>query len=80
MDEEMTVIGVLVNWFPMLLLIAALIFFLRSVSRRSRSSSGRDYPDLMEDFVEETKNQNANLIKIIEKMDERISRLEDRPD
>jgi hypothetical protein len=80
MDEEMTVIGVLINWFPIMLIVAVWVLYMRLCLRRSRSSSGRNCPDLMEDFIQETKTQNASLVKIIEKLDARIARLEDRPD
>lgn len=68
--DETTPIGVLVSWFPMLLLIGVWIYFMRSVKSGPLSAQQK--------IVEEYRQHNALLRDIIDRMDKRIARLEDR--
>lgn len=63
--ENLSLLGVLVNWFPMILLIAALFYFLGG--GRHGMSQGR----YMKECLEETRRQNKILERIARALEER---------
>lgn len=67
MDEN-SLLGVFVSWAPMFLLVGAWIYFMR------KSGVGETKRQVLEEY----KKQNELVIRLIERMDQRIGRLEDR--
>lgn len=67
MDEN-SLLGVFVSWAPMFLLIGAWIYFMR------KSGVGETQRQVLDEY----KKQNGLVIRLIERMDQRISRLPDR--
>ncbi len=64
-------IDTLVAWFPMLLLIGVWIYFMRSMG-----GGGMTYSKYLEQHLTEARRHNDLMMKLIEKMDARISSLE----
>jgi cell division protease FtsH len=69
MDRE-ALINLFVNWLPMLLIIGVWIYFMKK-------GGGLGYGKYLEEHLAENKRQNELMLKLLEKMDERIARLED---
>ena len=65
---------VLLNWLPMLLLIAAWVYFMR----KTGISGSMSYSQYLEATLAEQRKQNELLNAVIDKLDKRISNLEDR--
>ena len=70
MSGEINWIETFVAWFPMLLLIGVWIYFMRSMG------GGMSYGKYLEQHLAEARRHNDLMMKIIEKMDARISHLE----
>ncbi len=67
---------VVVNWLPVLILIAVFVFFaLRSQSIYT-GRSGKSHGEMMEEYLTELRRQNDLLQKAIEDQEERLQRLE----
>lgn len=77
MSDEAALLGILISWFPMLLLIGVWLFLCWRMGAfgRNRMSQGQ----YLQEILEETKRQNVALEAIITKMDARLSQLESRP-
>jgi hypothetical protein len=71
MSTQTTPFEVLINWFPMLLLIGVWIFFMSRVGwlRRGRLTNF----DYMEQMLQETKRHNEALEKILSRIEPRSS-------
>jgi|CXWK01.1.fsa_nt_gi cell division protein FtsB len=65
---------VLLNWLPMLLLIAVWVYFMR----KTGISGSMSYSQYLEATLAEQRKQNELLNAVIDKLDKRISNLEDR--
>ena len=66
-----TLLDLLINWFPMLLLIAVWIFFMRKFL-------GPDGP--FQRTLAERKRHNEALEKILARIDARLQKIEDKRD
>ena len=60
-----------VAWAPMLLLIGVWIYFMRSMG-----GGGMSYGKYLEQHLAEARRHNELMMKLVEKMDARITRLE----
>jgi hypothetical protein len=80
MDDDPNLLSVLINWFPMLLLIGVFGWWVflcwRAGAFKRGSMSQGQY---LQDILNETKRNNAALEAIITKMDARLSQLEAAP-
>jgi ATP-dependent Zn protease len=66
--NDTTLVGVLVNWFPMLLLVAVWIFFMRQMNRGGSPA---------QTALAEQKRHNEALEKILASHEARLQKLED---
>jgi ATP-dependent Zn protease len=73
MIDYRTLIDLLSNWFPMLLLIGVWIFFMRQMRSQMR---GPDSPQ--ERSLAEQKRHNEALEKILASIDARLRKVEDK--
>lgn len=74
MLESSSLTNVLLNWLPMLLLMAVWVYFMR----KTGVSGSMSYTQYLEASLAEQRKQNELLIAVIDKLDKRISNLEDR--
>jgi hypothetical protein len=80
MYDEPNLLGVIINWFPMFLLIGVFGFWVFLCWRAGAFQRGRmNQGQYMQAILDETRRQNAALEAIITKMDARISQLEAPP-
>lgn len=76
MDDQTTWLSVLVAWGPMILLIAVWVYVAR---RQGWGFGGRmTYAQYLEELLVENRRQGERLGLLLERMDQRLSRLEDR--
>ena len=68
MGNDTTFVGVLANWFPMLLLIAVWIFFMRQMNRGGSPAHKA---------LAEQKRHNEALEKILASHEARLQKIED---
>ena len=68
MDKDLSLTSTLVSWFPMLLLICVWIYFMRQM----KGGPANYHQQILEEY----RRNNELLTKIVERMDARISRLE----
>lgn len=64
---------VLINWFPMLMLIGVWIFFMRQMRGKDGITSGQ----YMAAILDEQKKQNELMSQTLDNMNRRLQRLED---
>lgn len=65
---------VLLNWLPMLLMVAVWVYFIR----KTGVTGAMSYTQYLEATLAEQRKQNELLNAVIDKLDKRISNLEDR--
>ncbi len=68
--ESPSLIGVLVNWFPMLLLIGVWIYFMRRMGIYG-GRYGMTHGEYLKEHLEETRRLNQNLERIAHAIEER---------
>ena len=78
MDGPPTLLSVLINWFPMLLLIAVWIYFMRAYRGQMRSQSGMTHVQYLEELLKESRRHNEQLEQLLATTNERLSDLERR--
>lgn len=76
MNETPTLLSVIINWFPMLLLIGVWVYFMKSMMGKSRGASGKSYAILLEEMNAEMRRQNDLLERIVSGHEARLQRLE----
>ncbi|MEZ5843587.1 MAG: hypothetical protein R3D27_07615 [Hyphomicrobiaceae bacterium] len=64
----------LIAWLPMLILIGVWIYFMRQM----RGKGGLTQFEYMEQLLAETRRHNNELEKILNRIDERLARLEQK--
>ena len=74
MDKTWT--EILIDWFPMLLLIAVWIFAMWRGQRVYSGASGKSHGQLLEEHLEATRRQNDLLEQLVKDQDARLQRLE----
>ncbi len=67
-----TIVEILINWFPMLLLIAVWAIFMISFVRRSKGRSGLTAVQICEQQLQEQKRHNEALEKILARLEQRF--------
>lgn len=72
MESSPTVLGIIIQWFPMILLIGVWVYFMS----RMQSSKGMTYGDFMEKYLEETQRHNDQLERILTRLDARLDGIE----
>jgi ATP-dependent Zn protease len=68
--------AVLIDWFPMLLLISVWIYFMSRMKGSFKSSSGKSGIEIAEQNMIEMKRHNDLLEKLLLSQEARIQRLE----
>jgi hypothetical protein len=71
--EEPSLISLLANWFPMLLLIAVWIYFSRIMLRRFQSASGMTQIQYAEELLKETRRHNEQLERLLASANDRLA-------
>jgi hypothetical protein len=61
-------------WFPLVIIIGIWAYLMR----RFRGPTGMTQGQYMHEIVHEYRKQNEALLKVIEQMDQRLTRLEDQ--
>jgi len=73
-------LDLLLNWFPMLLLIGVWIYFMQQSrppgGKFGRTASGKTQLDLIEETIAEQKRLNSYLEKLVTDYGARLERLE----
>ena len=71
-----TLLSLLANWFPMLLLIGVWIYFMRVFMRRSQSQAGMTQIQYLEELLKETRRHNEQLERLLTSTNDRLAQLE----
>jgi hypothetical protein len=71
-------IGVLVNWFPMLLLVAVWLLIFRRSRDVYTGKSGKTHGEMLEEHIAELRRQNDLLEKLVKDQEARLQRVEAR--